>query len=297
MEDIGKVSIIIPTYNRGKLITKSVKSVLSQTYKNIEVIVVDDNSTDKTEQILNKIKDKRLKYIKLKKNMGAAYARNIGIKKANGKYIGFNDSDDVFHKTKIEKQLLNMVSNNSDFDFCKLNMYGEVLWELPNAQQDKTLLKGNYMFELVKGNYISTQSIIGKREVFLDVNFDEVLPRFQDYDLVLRIVSKYNISYTNKALANVYLQSDSISNDNNRLKAACITMLKKDYNLSEQNQKTLNDTLYKWLTYDISKKYDKLNREHFEMINNYSSLQSEYDKIIKSKRWNFVNKLFKPFDK
>jgi glycosyltransferase involved in cell wall biosynthesis len=298
MEDIGKVSIIIPTYNRAKLITKSVKSVLQQTYNNIEVIVIDDNSTDNTEQVLKKIKDKRLRYIKLKQNMGAAYARNIGIKKAKGKYIGFNDSDDIFHKTKVEKQLLNMISNNSDFDFCKLNKFCDSgIWELPNDEQDKAILKGSFISELVKNNYISTQAIIAKKEVFFDINFDEMLPRFQDYDLVLRIASKYSISYTNKPLVTVYVQNDSISNDNSRLKLACIVMLKKDYNLSESNQKILNDTLYKWLTYDINQRYDELNKEHFEMINNYSSLQSEYDKIINSKRWNLINKLFKYFDK
>ena len=70
------ISVIIPTYNRDKLIKDSVNSVLNQTYDNIEVIIVDDGSTDKTEKVIKKIKDKRIKYIKLDKNYGSAYAKN-----------------------------------------------------------------------------------------------------------------------------------------------------------------------------------------------------------------------------
>ena len=118
-----KVSIIIPTYNREKSISKSIKSVLNQTYNDLEVIVVDDGSTDNTEKIIKGIKDTRIKYIKLDKNKGACYARNVGIKKATGKYIAFNDSDDIFHKTKIEKQVMYLKKCNSDLNFCKMKIH------------------------------------------------------------------------------------------------------------------------------------------------------------------------------
>ena len=72
-----KISVIIPTYNRANLITKSINSVLSQTYKNIELLIIDDNSEDETETIVKNINDSRIKYIKLKENKGAAYARNV----------------------------------------------------------------------------------------------------------------------------------------------------------------------------------------------------------------------------
>ena len=93
-----KISVIIPSYNRGNLIGDSIKSVLNQTYKNLEVIVVDDGSTDNTKEEIDKIEDERVKYIKLIKNGGGSNARNIGIQNAIGKYISFQDSDDFYYK-------------------------------------------------------------------------------------------------------------------------------------------------------------------------------------------------------
>jgi len=99
-----KISVIIPTFNRGHLIIKSIKSVLNQTYPNIEILVVDDGSTDNTEKLIKNFDNNRIKYIKIKKNIGASHARNIGIMNASGKYISFQDSDDVYHIDKLEKQ-------------------------------------------------------------------------------------------------------------------------------------------------------------------------------------------------
>ena len=79
--DNNKISIIIPTYNRAKLILYILKSILNQSYRNIETIIVDDNSSDNTKEKLNMINDTRIRYIKLRKNRGACFARNIGIKK------------------------------------------------------------------------------------------------------------------------------------------------------------------------------------------------------------------------
>ena len=92
------ISVIIPTYNRRDKVTYAVKSVLDQTYSNIEVIIIDDASTDNTEAEIKKIKDDRIRYIYLEKNHGAAGARNVGIKEANGTYIAFQDSDDIWEK-------------------------------------------------------------------------------------------------------------------------------------------------------------------------------------------------------
>ena len=99
------ISIILPVYNRKKLIGKSLKSALNQTYKNIEIIVIDDGSKENIEEEIDKIGDKRIKYIRLSKNKGACYARNIGIKHSVKEYITFLDSDDKLHPKKFEKQM------------------------------------------------------------------------------------------------------------------------------------------------------------------------------------------------
>ena len=89
------ISIIIPTFNREKSIAKSIQSVLNQTFNNIEIIIIDDCSSDNTENVIKLIKDKRIKYLKLNQTKGASYARNIGIMLAKGKFISFQDSDDI----------------------------------------------------------------------------------------------------------------------------------------------------------------------------------------------------------
>lgn len=100
-----KVSVIIPLYNEEKYITKCIKSVIGQTYKNLEIIVIDDKSTDGSLNKLSKIHDNRIKIIKLDKNQGVSHARNKGVEAASGEYICFLDSDDFWDKFKIEKQL------------------------------------------------------------------------------------------------------------------------------------------------------------------------------------------------
>jgi len=100
------VSVIIPTYNRAHLVGRSIQSVINQTYQDFEIIVVDDGSTDNTEDIIKEFqkKDKRIKHIKHNKNKGGSAARNTGIRAARGEYIAFLDSDDEWMPTKLEKQ-------------------------------------------------------------------------------------------------------------------------------------------------------------------------------------------------
>ena len=107
------VSVIIPAYNKSSYTIKAIKSVLSQTYNNIELIVVNDGSTDDTYELLKKISDKRFIFYDIK-NSGASIARNYGIKKANGKYLSFLDCDDTYEKNKIEKSI-SVLERNKDY--------------------------------------------------------------------------------------------------------------------------------------------------------------------------------------
>ena len=116
--DNGLVSIIMPSYNTAKYITNSIESVLNQTYKNWELIIIDDCSTDNTDEIIkNYNSEDRIKYIKNEKNSGAAVSRNRGLREAKGKWIAFLDSDDLWCPTKLEKQILFMKENNYYFSY------------------------------------------------------------------------------------------------------------------------------------------------------------------------------------
>ena len=113
------VSIIIPVYNAEKFIAETIENILEQTYQNYEIILVDDYSSDRSVEIIEKYKekDKRIIIIKKKKNEGPALTRNRGIKQANGKYICFQDADDKWEKDKIEKQVKFMKKNKCAFSF------------------------------------------------------------------------------------------------------------------------------------------------------------------------------------
>lgn len=276
-----KISVIIPTYNRESLICRSVKSVLENTYKNIEVIVVDDGSTDNTSEIIKEINDKRFKYIKLRKNRGACYARNLGIKKSTGKYIAFQDSDDLFHKDKLEKQIKNLIKNNSDLDFCKILIH-ETNYDafIPTNELEEKFNKQPFNTLLCSGNFISTQAILAKKEIFNKMQFDTTLPRFQDFDLILRISNKYKISYTNEALVELYRQEDSISRNSDKLKMACANMIAKKYDLTEENRNKLNYTLISIASsHELETSY-----------NNYISILNQYN-IIKAMNESLNNEI------
>jgi glycosyltransferase involved in cell wall biosynthesis len=236
-----KISVIIPTYNRGNLIGNSITSVLNQTYKNLEIIIVDDGSTDNTLNEINKIKDERVRYIKLMENTGGSNARNVGIRNATGKYISFQDSDDTFYPEKLEKQINNIINKKSYLDFCKIKviMNSSYFYFIPNPSQEKNITNGNIFTELIsRGNFISTQAIVAKKNFIEKFYFDSNLPRLQDYDLILRMIPKVKISYTREVLVNLNIQKDSIQNSKEKLKKAIYILLNKrfDFNTKQKEQ-------------------------------------------------------------
>lgn len=113
------VSIIMPSYNTAQYITETIQSVIDQTYHNWELIIVDDCSTDNTDIVIGKIKDPRIRYIKNEKNSGAAVSRNRALREANGRWVAFLDSDDLWKPEKLEKQICFMMKNRYYFSYAK----------------------------------------------------------------------------------------------------------------------------------------------------------------------------------
>lgn len=111
------VSVIMPSYNTAQYIRESVNSVIAQTYKSWELIIVDDCSTDNTDEVISSIEDSRICYLKNEKNSGAAVSRNRALREAKGKWIAFLDSDDLWYPEKLEKQIRFMEENNYHFSY------------------------------------------------------------------------------------------------------------------------------------------------------------------------------------
>lgn len=180
-----KVSIVIPTYNREKLIIGCLNSIIKQTYNNIEIIVVDDGSTDNTEEIIRNYINRNLqfniKYFK-QKNNGAPSARNLGINQSSGDYIVFFDSDDFMESDRIEKQIKCISQNSADACVCGFkNLNCDFIW-LPKDSYK------NPLYSLINGDlYASTQIWMYKKS-YIDViiGYDESLACSQDFDITFR---------------------------------------------------------------------------------------------------------------
>lgn len=186
------VSIIIPTHNRMDRVTLAIESVLSQTYNQFEVIVVDDGSTDKTADKLAGIKDPRLRVLNIEHG-GVSKARNIGVKDAKGGLIAFLDSDDIWHPEKLMKQ----IRFHRTQPHILISQTNEV-WIRNGKRVNprvKHLKPKGYIFpESLHLCTITPSSVLMERKLFSEFNgFDEALPACEDYDLWLKITAKYDV--------------------------------------------------------------------------------------------------------
>ncbi len=223
-----KISVIIPTYNRENTLRRSIDSVLNQTYKNIEIIIIDDCSTDNTKKLIEEYKDKVI-YYKLDKNSGACFARNKGVEIATGEYIAFQDSDDEWDKEKLEKQMKVLKETNTEITFCTFNFVNlKGSKKVTKPSRDVNDDSFSLTKELLIKNFISTQTILGKKHIFQEIPFDPELPRLQDWDLVIRISRLCKISYLDEPLVNLYVQKDSITMNNQKLYIAYNIIYKKN---------------------------------------------------------------------
>ncbi|MBT6051410.1 MAG: glycosyltransferase [Candidatus Scalindua sp.] len=203
------VSVVMPTYNYAQFIGDAIRSVLDQTYENIELIIIDNYSKDNTEDIVASFSDTRIKYIKFRNNGSIAASRNVGISESQGKYIAFLDSDDMWKSAKIKKQI--ELLEKDDNVFLVYSRYiitkdGNFLRIYPKG---KKLSSGNCFVPLfLSNNFIGSCTVLMKNELKQN-NFifdtDIRLITVEDYDLWLRIAKKKRIAYIDEPLA-VYRQ-------------------------------------------------------------------------------------------
>lgn len=227
----GLVSVIIPVYNRENTIKRAVDSVLCQTYPYLEVIVVDDDSTDNTVQILREYTDPRVRLICLKENGGANKARNVGIENSKGEYIAFQDSDDEWLPDKLEQQVRRMRDGGylacySAFNFCE----GHDIYTIPSDFEDQKKYEDGLGKILAGYNVVDTPTLVIKRRVLLLLEneyFDEHLPRLQDYDFAIRISKVCRMAYINRPLVNAFSTEGSISKNSSNLYRAFGRIIRK----------------------------------------------------------------------
>jgi len=227
------VSVIIPTYNRAKFLPRAVNSVLNQTFKDFELIIVDDASTDNTEEVVKTFKDSRIKYVKHRINKGGAAARNTGIKTSRGEYVAFLDDDDEWFKDKLEMQVKKFKDSSENVGL----IYAHLYWVDQSSKEilvrNTPTLKGNVYKESLAGCICTPSVALIKREVFVKSGlFDETLPSGQDGDMWIRISKFYEFDYVPKFLANRYVHGKQIqANIDAKIKAYNVMFkkYKRDY--------------------------------------------------------------------
>ena len=203
------VSVVIPTYNSSAHIGEAINSVSQQTHKNIEIIVIDDGSTDNTKNVLGRlIQSEKIRY-QYQKNRGQAAARNVGVALAQGKYITFLDADDVWAPTKIEKQLHLLTENPLSIVHTRRYML--------DGSKDAIgkIYSGNITRRLILENFIVNSSVMGGATIFKENHLDENpgMRAVEDYDLWLRLSLKYKFVYIDEALTGYRLHVGQSSNN------------------------------------------------------------------------------------
>lgn len=199
------VSVIIPTYNRADLIERAVRSVLDQTFTDLECLVVDDGSTDETVSVVRSIDDDRVTVIEHGENGGAAAARNAGIDASSGEYLAFLDDDDVWRPEKLAKQidLLESAPDSVGLVYCWMDYYDDD--SLVTAYRPE--LRGDIFLDVLDKQRIGNSStLVAPAHVVTDVGgFDESILRGDDGDFIRRVALDYDVEYVSETLVDAYI--------------------------------------------------------------------------------------------
>lgn len=187
--ELDQVSVILPTYNRSQMLGGAIETVLAQTYRNFELLIIDDGSTDKTKEIIQRYNDKRIRYIWQENSGSPAGARNTGLKMVKGKYIAFLDSDDLWFSSKLEKQVEFLNKNDEILlvatNFIVFSNSGVFIKDITLSRNIRVSFH-----QLINRNMIINSSVILRKEIADVIGLqDENLSSMEDYDYWLRILN------------------------------------------------------------------------------------------------------------
>lgn len=205
--NLGKVSVITPTFGRADLLQQTIESVLKQTYKNVEIIVVDDNDNEsearkKTSELMETYKNNdQVKYIKNPQNMGGCASRNNGVQHAEGKFIAFLDDDDYYLNDYIEKMVLRLQEIDADMVYLRQAYCddGKHIYASNNKPKNP---EGHIFEDVLKGICPISIFFLLKKDIFESVNgFDTQLKGFQDFDLWMKVCKIAKVYCVDEKLA------------------------------------------------------------------------------------------------
>ena len=217
MNNSKRVSVIINCFNSEKYIEECLKSVLNQTHINLEVIIVDNNSTDNTKKIIEKFNDDRIRYFYLNDHLKLGEARNYALKKCSGEFIAFIDSDDIWVNYKLEEQIKIFSKPDVGLVFCNSYKFKEDGWK---QKIYKKAPPTGYIFRNLFVNYfISLETVIIRRDVIFKLKryFYEEFQIIEEFDLICRLSLITKFEYVDKVMAYWRFREDSFTWKNRHL--------------------------------------------------------------------------------
>lgn len=238
MSDRPLVSCVIPTYDRPNRLERAINCVLHQTYRPLELIVVDDSSpSDYAHNSAEKIEDSDIdvRVIQHDQNQGASAARNTGVKRSNGDYIAFLDDDDKWLPEKIKKQISNLEQSDADLSYCWVRRVGPEGEHRATHTPEKV---GYVTRQLFTGNFTGTTStIVVSKKSFREIDgFDTSLPRWNDWDFALRASLQTKFDVVPEILVHQYnWEGEQLSDDLEKLKTAQQRFRTKHGNLAKEH--------------------------------------------------------------
>ena len=208
------VSVVLPTYNRAQELPRAIRSVLEQTWKSLELVVVDDGSTDDTEQVVREFDDPRIRYIRHETNRGGSAARNTGGRASSHPFVAFQDSDDEWLADKLQRQMELFLEAPPEVGvvFCgylRMRDDGEPEYFPPRHLPSR---EGRIHRALLHGSFLGTPTIVARRSCLDEVGwFDEELPRFQDWELMIRLSERWSVRLIDEPLVRAYFAAGNIT--------------------------------------------------------------------------------------
>ncbi|MBI2377097.1 MAG: glycosyltransferase family 2 protein [Deltaproteobacteria bacterium] len=223
------VSVVLPTHDRAPTIRRAAESVLSQSFSDFELIIVDDASRDGTLSVLSELRDPRLSIVRRPSRGGGAAARNSGILAARGALVAFQDSDDVWDPEKLRRQveLLDGAGERVGFVYTGFTKRGG-LEDGVTIPEDGIYPEGSVLDRILLRNFVSTQTALVRKPALVAVKgFDEALPRLQDWDLFIRLARRHEARAVKESLVDVFYSDRSISADESAYFLAYERILRK----------------------------------------------------------------------
>lgn len=283
------VSVIIPTYGRFEVLFRAINSVLNQTYKNIEIIVVDDNFND--QELRMKIKQKikleyqNIKYIEPNRHLGGALARNLGVEYALGQYLAFLDDDDEYMPNKILKQL-QIFKNSNDDRLALVYCYGDILYPNGSIEKETTSFAGWPLAIQMYFNIAGTSFWLIKKSILAEIDGFYSISSHQDGVVLLKLLSKgYKIDLVQEFLVKYYAHDSTsgitgVTEKNINADEKYFTLCKKFFYMISKKQQDKVEYMY-----HLNRMVDLLRigkkEEAFNTKQNYNKISRNFFRTIK----------------